>query len=112
MTAPVAIWTNPAARAAALLAERGVPVEQVRYLDEPSSTASGSPARSSTRGSSVPSRPSTRSSSARVELGLVEADRDTVLDALATHPELIERPVRIAGDRAVAARPPKRLLER
>ena len=34
-----------------------------------------------------------------------------MLDALAAHPRLIERPVVIRGDRAVVARPPERLLE-
>ena len=33
-----------------------------------------------------------------------------MLDALAAHPELIERPVVLRGDRAVVARPPERLL--
>jgi arsenate reductase (glutaredoxin) len=44
------------------------------------------------------------------ELGLADADRDRLLDALAEHPQLIERPVVIRGDRAVVARPPERLL--
>ncbi len=39
------------------------------------------------------------------------ADRDTLLDALATHPELIERPIAIRGGRAVVCRPPERLLD-
>ncbi len=47
--------------------------------------------------------------------GLEDADREALLDALATHPQLIERPVVIvrdqSGDRAVVARPPERLLE-
>jgi arsenate reductase len=33
------------------------------------------------------------------------------LDALATHPILIERPIAIKGERAVIARPPEKLLE-
>ncbi|MDT7623104.1 MAG: hypothetical protein QOG57_2862, partial [Pseudonocardiales bacterium] len=45
------------------------------------------------------------------ELGLAGADRDTVLDALAANPILIERPIVLVGDRAVVARPPERALE-
>jgi len=39
------------------------------------------------------------------------SDDDAVLDALAAHPELIERPILVRGRRAVVARPPERVLE-
>ena len=48
------------------------------------------------------------------ELGLRAADyatRDAVVDLLVEHPELMERPVVIVGNRAVIARPPEKLLE-
>ena len=48
------------------------------------------------------------------DLGLHAADyatRDAVVDLLLEHPELMERPVVILGDRAVIARPPEKLLE-
>ena len=45
------------------------------------------------------------------ELGLDGAGRDALLDAMAEHPILIERPIVIRGDRAVIARPPEKLLD-
>ena len=36
---------------------------------------------------------------------------DQVIDALATHPKLIERPVVVVGDKAVVGRPPENILE-
>ena len=45
------------------------------------------------------------------ELGLADADRETLIDAMAAHPILIERPIVIRGERAVVARPPERLLD-
>jgi arsenate reductase len=34
-----------------------------------------------------------------------------VLDAIAAHPELLERPILVHGERAVVGRPPERILE-
>ncbi len=45
------------------------------------------------------------------ELGLDDADRDGLLDAMAANPVLVQRPIVIRGDRAVIARPPERALE-
>ncbi|MGI8792475.1 MAG: ArsC/Spx/MgsR family protein [Acidimicrobiales bacterium] len=47
-------------------------------------------------------------------LGLTEADcqaREQVVDLLLAHPELMQRPVIIRGDRAVIARPAEKVLE-
>jgi arsenate reductase len=45
------------------------------------------------------------------ELGLGDASFDELLDAVAAHPILLERPIFVVGERAVIARPPERLLE-
>lgn len=42
--------------------------------------------------------------------GLESASRDELLDAMAAHPELVERPIAIKGDKAVVGRPPELVL--
>jgi arsenate reductase len=44
-------------------------------------------------------------------LKLERASSDELLEAIASHPILLERPIFVSGDRAVIARPPERLLE-
>jgi arsenate reductase (glutaredoxin) len=110
----VTVWHNPRCSksrgALALLAERGVDPEVVRYLDTAPSRAELVDVLR--RLGSEDPRVITRTGEARYrELGLAGADRDTVLDALAANPILIERPIVLVGDRAVVARPPERALE-
>ena len=111
---PVTIWTNPRCSksrgAEALLAERGVEVQRVRYLDTPPSRAELERVLG-LLGTDDPRVLVRTGEPLYAELGLAGADRDRLLDALAEHPSLIERPVVVRGDRAVVARPPERLLE-
>ena len=106
------IWANDRCSksrgAEQLLAEHGVTPTKVRYLDTPPTRAeledvlrklgTDDPGVLVRRG-----EPEAK--------GLEGADREALLDALAQHPRLIERPVVVRGDRAVVARPPERLLE-
>jgi len=110
----VTIWHNPRCSksrgALELLIERGIDPSVVLYLET-----------SPTRGQLVDvlaklgtddPRAITRTGEPRYrDLGLGGADNDTLLDALAANPALIERPIVIRGDRAVVARPSERVLE-
>jgi arsenate reductase len=93
-----------------ILAERGVEADVVDYLVAP-------PDRATLErllrllGTDEPLAIVRRGEPAFDELGLATADRDTVLDAVATRPELLQRPIVIVGDRGVVARPPERVLE-
>jgi arsenate reductase (glutaredoxin) len=110
----VTIWHNPRCSksrgALALLTEHGVDPEVVRYLD-------AAPTRGEFEdvlrmlGTDDP-LVITRTGEARYkELGLAGAGREALLDALAANPVLIERPIVIAGGRAVVGRPPERVLD-
>jgi arsenate reductase len=109
----VTVWLNPRCSkcrgAEELLADRGVDAQKIYYLDSPPSREEiarvvdllGGDPRALVRTGEPVYR----------DLGLAGADREQLLDALAAHPELIERPVVVRGERAVVARPPERLLE-
>lgn len=110
----VTIWHNPRCSksrgALALLGERGVDPTVLRYLDD-------APSRAELErvlqllGTDDPRAITRTAERLYRELGLAGADRDTLLDALAAHPALIERPIVIRGDRAVVGRPPERVDE-
>lgn len=109
----VTVWFNPRCSkcrgAEALLADRGVSAVLIHYLDEP-------PPRAEIErvlgllGALDPRALMRTREAAYTELGLADASRDELLDAMAAHPELIERPVVIRADRAVIARPAELLL--
>jgi arsenate reductase len=113
---PVAsqLYFNPSCSkcrtAQALLDERGVQPETVRYLDTP-------PARGDLDrlmdllGIDDPRQMMRTGEPAYTELGLAEASPDDLLEAITTHPVLLERPIFVVGGRAVVARPPERVLE-
>lgn len=93
-----------------ILTERGVDADYVRYLDN-------APTRDELErvmkllGIEDPREMMRTGEAVYKELGLADADRDRLLDAMTTNPVLIERPIVIRGDRAVIARPAERVLE-
>ncbi len=46
-----------------------------------------------------------------LDLGRPDATDDEILDAMAEHPTLVQRPIVERGDRAVLARPPEKVEE-
>jgi arsenate reductase (glutaredoxin) len=106
----VTLWHNPrcskSRQALELLRERGLEPRVVEYLKDPPSAQElgrvlkllGMEPRDLIRKKEPPYR----------ELGLADASmgRDALIAAMVEHPILIERPVVIAGSRAVLARPP------
>jgi arsenate reductase len=96
--------------ALAILDERAIEAEHVRYLEAPPTVAElrrlltmlaiDDPRQMMRTGEPV-----------YAELGLEHASPDGLLVAITTHPILLERPIFVIGDKAVIARPPERLLE-
>lgn len=97
--------------AKALLVERGVAFEERLYLEEPLSRPEL--AELQTRLGRPPREWIRKGEAALAEAGIDPSTSSDMqlLDALAAHPVLIERPILIARDRAVVGRPPERILE-
>ncbi len=110
----VTIWHNPRCSksrgALELLAEAGVTPAVVRYLDTPPTRAELVEVLRKL-GTDDPLAITRTGEKAFKERGLAGADRETLLDALAAEPTLIERPIVQIGDRAVVARPPELVRE-
>ena len=110
----LSIYSNPRCSkcrtAEALLADRGVEAEVVRYLEEPPSLSDLH--RLMTQlGIDDPRQMLRTGEAVYTEFALDAVEGDALLEAVAAHPILLERPIVVVGDRAVIARPPERLLE-
>lgn len=93
-----------------LLQSRGIEADVVRYLDTP---LDADALRTLLRRLDISPRDLLRTGEdAYRELGLADAalDDDAIVEAMVRHPELIERPVLVRGERAVIGRPTERLL--
>ena len=111
----VLVYHNPVCSkshgALEILGERGVDAEVIEYLKV-------NPSRADLERilDAIPDSPSAlvRKDKRFQELGFNEADyqtREQVVDVLLEHPELMERPVVFAGDRALICRPSEKVLE-
>lgn len=114
MVDPVVLYHNPRcskSRAAlALLEEKGVNVEIVRYLDTPLDRAELEAL--GKRLGLPPSEWVRPGESDYEEAGLSPQSSDEAFwQALVSHPVLMQRPIAQRGDRAVIGRPPERVLD-
>lgn len=108
------IWHNPRcsksrAALAILEATPGVEVEVVEYLKTPPSRAEIEAVLK--KAGVRPSEAIRKGEAVVKEIGLDVKDDKAVLDAMATHPILIERAIVITAKGAVIARPPERVSE-
>lgn len=97
--------------ALALLQERGIEPEIVAYLDQP---PTADELRSLIGKLGIRPRDLLRTGEpAYAQLGLADETLgdDVLIDAMASHSRLIERPILVKDGRAVIGRPPERLLE-
>lgn len=112
--ADVRIFHNPGCKhsrgAVEILAEKGVDAEVVLYLEAP-------PSRQDLERFldllDDPPADLVRKDKRFAELGLDEADyrtREQVVEVLLRHPELMQRPIIVKGERAVLARPSEKVL--
>ncbi|HVO25499.1 MAG TPA: arsenate reductase (glutaredoxin) [Candidatus Margulisiibacteriota bacterium] len=108
------IYHNPrcskSRSALALLQEHEVPLRIVEYLKDPPTRAELASLRKKL--GLAPSEWIRKNESEYRAAGLdAKSGQDKLLDAMAKHPILIERPIVVRGDRAVVGRPPERVLE-
>ncbi len=96
--------------ALAILDERAVEAEHVRYLED-APTVADLERLMAMLGIDDPRAMMRTGEPVYAELGLDSADAAALLGAITRHPILLERPIFVVGDRAVIARPPERLLE-
>ena len=108
------IYFNPACSkcrsALALLDERGIDPEVVRYLDV-APTPTDLERLMHLLGIEDPRSMLRTGETVYKELQLDGATRAELLDAASAHPILLERPIFVRGDKAVIGRPPERVLE-
>lgn len=94
-----------------LLEERGIQADIIRYLETPPSAAElkallgklGIGARQLLRTGEDEYK--------TLDLANPALSDEQLIEAMASHPKLIERPILIVGDKAVIGRPPEKVLE-
>ncbi|CAM5361422.1 arsenate reductase (glutaredoxin) [Sphingobium scionense] len=108
------IWHNPRcskSRAALDILEEtpGLEIAVLEYLKTPPSRADIAAVLD--KAGVVPSQAVRKGEAVVKEIGLNTSDDAAVLDAMAAHPILIERPIVITDKGAVVARPPEKARE-
>jgi arsenate reductase len=93
-----------------ILAEAGVKVELLHYLDRPP-TADELHELMGLLGIDDPRSMMRTGEPIYADLGLSEVSGEDLLTAIVSHPILLERPIYVHGGRAVIARPPERVLD-
>lgn len=94
-----------------LLEARGLTPTVVRYLETPPSAAE---LRTLLGKLGLSARQLLRSGEEDYQvlgLGNTALTDDQLIEAMASHPRLIERPILVAGDKVVVGRPPEKILE-
>ncbi len=111
----VTIFHNPrcskSRQTLALLEERGIEPEVVRYLDAPPDMDT---LRGLLRKLGLTARDLLRTGEEEyraLDLGRPDLDEEALLEAMAAHPRLIQRPIVVAGGKARLGRPPEAVLE-
>ena len=111
---PGQIYVNPSCSkcrtALSILDERNAQADEVRYLDAPPSVADLKDLMRML-GFEDPRLMMRTGEAIYAELALDKSEGDALLEAITTHPILLERPIFVVGDRAVIPRPPERILE-
>lgn len=111
----ITIYHNPrcskSRQTLALIRDRGIEPEIVRYLERPPSPDE---LKRIIDRLGVPVRDILRTGEAEYEeLGLADEslDDDTLIEAVCAHPKLLQRPIVVRGDRARIGRPPETVEE-
>jgi arsenate reductase (glutaredoxin) len=109
---PVRIYHNPrcatSRKTLALLREKGIEPEIVEYLKTPYTTAQlttllgrlGMPARALVR----------KKEAKAAGIDPAKLSEQALIDAMARHPIIVERPIVVSGDKAALGRPPEKVL--
>ncbi|GGM05571.1 arsenate reductase (glutaredoxin) [Pseudomonas asuensis] len=94
-----------------LLQEKKLDLHVVRYLETPPTPTE---LKDILRKLNIPTRQLLRTGEEEYKaLGLADEglSEERLIEAMTTHPKLIERPILIVGDKAVIGRPPEKVLE-
>ena len=108
------IWHNPrcskSRQTMDILSEKGVDTDVIKYLEQ---TPSVEEIKEVLKKLNISARELMRTKEDEYkELGLKdEDDEEKLIEAMAAHPKLIERPIVIKGEKAFLGRPPEKVLE-